>query len=222
MDATWWALSRGEPANEGADDLACKAISDPKVGIEWCQRTNRGVFKWEKLCHEAGNLNYVDCHSTFNNSARDVIRRVAVENEMQTPAERLTGAWRQMSTLRQPYERWCKGDDIEDCTHKTRCEASYQSMVKGLQHNTLIDDRKLLRSCVRAKAEQDNINHSAYGIWTADFMLLQNESRAFLGKYLNDPCVPWRHEKQRNDDNSRDNSGSQMACKNQTVIKYML
>jgi len=58
----------------------------------------------------------------------------------------------------------------------------------------LIDDRKLLKSCARAKAEQDNINHSAYGTWTADYMLLQNESRAFLGKCLNDPRVPWRHE----------------------------
>jgi len=27
---------RGEPANEGADILADKAISDPKVGKEWC------------------------------------------------------------------------------------------------------------------------------------------------------------------------------------------
>ena len=35
---------RGEPANEGADILADKAISDPKVGKEWCQRTNRAVF----------------------------------------------------------------------------------------------------------------------------------------------------------------------------------
>ena len=32
---------RGEPVNEGADVLADKAISDPKVGKEWCQRMNR-------------------------------------------------------------------------------------------------------------------------------------------------------------------------------------
>jgi len=31
---------QGEPANEGAYILADKAISDPKVGKEWCQRTN--------------------------------------------------------------------------------------------------------------------------------------------------------------------------------------
>ena len=31
---------RGEPVNEGADILADEAISDPKVGKEWCQRTN--------------------------------------------------------------------------------------------------------------------------------------------------------------------------------------
>jgi len=32
--------------------------------------------------------------------------------------ETLTGAWRQISTLRRRFEKRCKGDDIEDCTHK--------------------------------------------------------------------------------------------------------
>jgi len=49
-------VHRGEPANEGANILADKAISDPKVGKEWCQRTNRAVFTWDKTCREAGNL----------------------------------------------------------------------------------------------------------------------------------------------------------------------
>ena len=48
---------------------------------------------------------------------------------------------------------------------------------------------------MRARAEQDNINHPAYGMWTADFMLQQNESRAFSGKYLHDMHVPWRHKR---------------------------
>ena len=68
---------RGEPANEGADILADKAISDPKVGKEWCQRTNRAVFMWRKPCREAGKVTYQDRHSTFNNSVRDAIRRGA-------------------------------------------------------------------------------------------------------------------------------------------------
>jgi len=70
-------------------------------------------------------------------------------------------------------------------------------MVKVLQQNTWIDDRKFLKSCVLARAEQGNINHPAYGTWTADFMLWQNESRAFLGKYLNDPRVPLRHKRRK-------------------------
>ena len=52
-----------------------------------------------------------------------------------------------------------------------------------------------MKSCVQARAEQDNINHPAYGTWTADFKLQQNESRAFLEKYLKKPRVPWRHKK---------------------------
>jgi len=35
---------RGESANGGADIPADRAISDPKVGKKWCQRTNRAVF----------------------------------------------------------------------------------------------------------------------------------------------------------------------------------
>jgi len=182
---------RGERLNEGADVLADKAISDPKVGKEWCQRSNRAVFTWEKPCREAGKVH----HSTFNNIVRDAKRGGAAENEVPKHEKRLTGFLRQMSILRRRYEKWCKADDIEDCTHKQRCEASYQSTVKVLQQNTWIDDRFFLKSCVRARAEQGNVNHPAYGTWTADFMLRQNESRAFIGKYLNDPSVPWRYKR---------------------------
>ena len=37
---------------------------------------------------------------------------------IQKHEEKLTGVCRQMSTLRRRFEKWCKGDDIEDCTHK--------------------------------------------------------------------------------------------------------
>jgi len=116
----------------GSRHFADKTISDPNVGKEWCQRTNRG----RKPCHEAGKVTHQNRHSTFNNSVRDAIRRGAAENEVQKHAEKLTGAWRQMSTLRRRYEKWCKDDDIEDCTHKQRYEESYQSMVKVLQQNS--------------------------------------------------------------------------------------
>ena len=55
---------RGEPVNEGANILADKAISDPKVGKERCQRTNPAVFTWKKPCRETGKVNYADRHST--------------------------------------------------------------------------------------------------------------------------------------------------------------
>jgi len=88
---------------------------------------------------------------------RDAIRRGAAENEVPKHEEMLAGAWRQMSTLRQRYAKWCKGDDTEDCTDKQRYEESYQSMLKVLPQNTWIDDRKLLKSCVRVRAEQVSI-----------------------------------------------------------------
>ena len=141
------------------EDISHGAISDLKVGKKRCQRTNRAVFTWKKPCREAGKVTCQD----RNVSVRDAIRRRAAENEVQQHKERLTGAWRQMSTLRCRYEQWFKGHDIEDCTHKQRYEASYRSMVKVFQQNTWIDDRKFLKSCVRARVKQDNINHPAYG-----------------------------------------------------------
>ena len=41
---------RGEPANEGADIV----ISDPKVGKEWCRRTNRAIFRGENRAARQG------------------------------------------------------------------------------------------------------------------------------------------------------------------------
>jgi len=87
-------------------------------------------------------------------------------------------------------------------------------MVKVLQQNTWIDDKKLLKSCVQARAEQDNMNYPAYGMWTADFVLRKNESRTFLGKYLNEPHIPWRHKMREMMAIAGMHSGSQMACKN--------
>jgi len=80
---------RGNPANEGADILADKAISGPKLGKEWCQRTNPAVFTWKKLCCQAGKITYQDRHSSFNISVRDAIRRGAAENEVQKHEKRL-------------------------------------------------------------------------------------------------------------------------------------
>ena len=72
----------GEPANEGADILADKAISDPKVGEECCQQTNRAVFSWRQPCRKAGKVTYQVRHSTFNNSVKHAIRRRAAENKV--------------------------------------------------------------------------------------------------------------------------------------------
>jgi len=62
---------RGEPTNEGANILADKAMSDLKVGKEWCQRTNRAVFTWKKQCREYNNVQARD-----DNVQQDIIHRI--------------------------------------------------------------------------------------------------------------------------------------------------
>jgi len=69
---------------------------------------------------------------------------------------------------------------FQNVSRESKIRQNAQKLV--LQQNTWIDDRKFLESRMRASAAQDNINHPAYGTWTADFMLRQNESRAFLEK----------------------------------------
>jgi len=47
---------RRAPANKGADILVDRAISDPKVSKEWCQRTNQAVFRWKPRAVRQGKL----------------------------------------------------------------------------------------------------------------------------------------------------------------------
>ena len=60
---------RGEPASEGADTLADKAISDPKVGKEWCQRTNRAVFTGIDF-HQCQGIDFHQCPATHDHGHR--------------------------------------------------------------------------------------------------------------------------------------------------------
>jgi len=48
-----------------------------------------------------------------------LVRRGAAENEVQKLEKKLTGAQRQIRTLRQRYERGWQGDDKEDCAQET-------------------------------------------------------------------------------------------------------
>jgi len=54
---------------------------------------------------------------------------------------------------------------------------------------------KNLQPMIKGSFYKNNISYPAYGTWMADVMLWQNESRAFFGKYLNDPRVPWKQKK---------------------------
>ena len=83
---------RGEPANEGANIQADKAISDKSILIEWRERTSRAVFTWEKPRRIEVNLSCADRKATWNNSVRKTIRRGAAENEVQKHREQMTGA----------------------------------------------------------------------------------------------------------------------------------
>jgi len=51
---------------------------------------------------------------------------------------------------------------------------------------------EILEIRLRARAEQGNINHPAYGTWTADCMLRQNESTSVLREVFERPARPPR------------------------------
>jgi len=66
---------------------------------------------------------------------------------------------------------------------------------EGLAAEHLDSWQKILEIMYASYGRVRQINHPAYGTWTADFMFRKNEGRAFLGKFPNDPRVPWRHKK---------------------------
>ena len=60
----------GEPANEGADIQADKAISDELVPVESLERTSRVVFTWKEPCRSGGKVGYENCKVAWNNDTR--------------------------------------------------------------------------------------------------------------------------------------------------------
>ena len=75
------------------------------------------------------------------------------------------------------------------------CSKSWHTWIYATKLETLGLMTESLRLCVQARKQQHNINYPAYDTWTADFMLRQSESRAFLGKYLNYPHVLWKYNR---------------------------
>ena len=145
----------------------------------------------EKPMPRGRQSTYQDRLSTFNNSVRDAIRRGAVET-------RCKNMKRSLQVL---GDKWAHSDDDMKSGVKVMRGFHTQEMIWGIISKYVeglaaehLDWWQKILECVRARAEQGNINHPAYVTWTADFMLRQNESRAFLGKYLNDPHVPWKNK----------------------------
>ena len=155
---------RGELANEKADILADKAISDELVPKEWCKRTSRAVFTWKEPCRSGRKVSFEDRKATWNNSVRKAIRRQTAENEVQKHRELMTGAWKKISTQRR------------------RFEVNYDpGLLEILQEDKWKNDKDFEKTCVRKRTADKNIQHPLYGTWVADFMLRPDEGRIFLG-----------------------------------------
>jgi len=60
----------GEPANERADILVDKAISDELVLKEWWKRTSRAGFTWKEPRKRGGKVTYENRKATWNNNMR--------------------------------------------------------------------------------------------------------------------------------------------------------
>jgi len=137
---------RGEPANEEADILADKAISDELVPKEWCKRTSRAVFTWREPRRSGGKVSYEDRKATWNNGVRKAIRRGAAENEVQKHRELMTGAWKKISTQRR------------------RFEVNYDpGLLEILQKDTWRNDKDFEKTCVRKRTADKK--HPASTIW---------------------------------------------------------
>jgi len=117
-------------------------------------------------------VSYEDQKSTWNSEVWKVIRRESAIKEVCKHRDRVTGAWKQISTQRR------------------RVDVSYDpSMATALRRGTWMDEVRFQKTCIKNKEKGGGIHQPFYGTWVADFIPRQDAEKFMLGKYLGDNNV---------------------------------
>jgi len=173
---------RGEPLNEGADDLAEEDREIEKEGenSRWRERTTRVVYtyydrnlgQWKK--------------GTWTKTVRNAARRGAAESLME---ERLqTGANRWRKGLFEERSVDTDGDQqIQNQGWRSEAPAKWDMIATGKWIQKAAWNRWV------TKSERDQPHKTPVtSTWTADFLTREGEGRKAIGDWLRDKTVSWK------------------------------
>ncbi len=173
---------RGEPLNEGADDLAEAGREIEKEGTNsrWHERTTRVVYpyydrnlrQWKK--------------GTWTKTVRNTGRRVAVESLMEERLQIGTNKW--WKGLFEERSMDTDGDQqMQNLNWRSDASAKWNMITTGKWIQKAAWNRWVTES------EQDQSHKTPItSTWTGDVLTREGEGHKAIGDWLRDKSVPWK------------------------------
>jgi ribonuclease HI len=173
---------RGEPLNEGADDLAEAGRELEKEGenSRWQERTTRVVYpyydrnlkQWKK--------------GTWTKTVRNAARRGAAESLMEERLQIGANKWRK--GLFETRSRDMDGDQqMQNHNWRSDAPSKWDMIATGKWIQKAAWNRWVTES------ERDQPHKTPItSTWTADFLTREGEGRKAIGDWLRDKSVPWK------------------------------
>jgi hypothetical protein len=173
---------RGEPLNEGADDLpkADREMEKEGENFRWQERTTRVVYpyydrnlrQWKK--------------GTWTKTVRNTARRGAAESLMDERLQIGANKWRK--GLFKEHSVDTAGDQqMQNHNWRTDAPAKWDMIVTGKWIQKAVWNRWV------TKSERDQSHKTPItSTWTADFLTREGEGRKAIGDWLRDETVSWK------------------------------
>jgi ribonuclease HI len=173
---------RGEPLNEGADDLAEAGRELEKEGenSRWQDRTTRVVYPYYDRTSRQWKK------GTWTKTVRNAARRGAAESLME---ERLQiGANKWWKGLFETLTRDTDGDQqIQNLNWRSDASSKWDMIATGKWIQKAVWNRWVTES-ERNQPHKTPITST----WTADFLTREGEGRKAIGDWLRDKSVSWK------------------------------
>ena len=173
---------RGEPLNEGADDLAEEGRTLEKKGenYRWTQRTTRLVFSfYDRISNQWKK-------GTWSRTVRNAARRGAAESLLEDRLQTGANKWRKGLFVGYDGEM---GDDYTqpEQSWKSTAPEKWDAIASGRWIQKAAWNRMVTAS-ERALPHKTPVTST----WTADFLTREGEGRKAIGDWLRDKVVSWK------------------------------
>ena len=175
---------RGEPLNEGADDLAeeGRLLAKEGEGYRWKQRTTRLVFSYYDRTSNQWK------RGTWSRTIRNAARRGAAESLLEERLQYGANKWR-----RGLFEEHGEGME-EDHPHPQSAynwRAIAPDKWEAIASGNWIQKAAWNRMVTTLERDQPH-KTPVTSTWTADFLTREGEGRKAMGDWLRDKTISWK------------------------------